>query len=122
MKALKKEERILLSKRDIIKYQLIKYCFLNKINLSGSEFECLTLLCLTGKMELSSFCNMTVTEDIFKTPQTCRNFLNRISKLNIVSKDSTGKMKIEVNPSLEILSQGNIVLIDKVYHIDTKES
>lgn len=122
MKAQKKEQKILLSKNDIVKYQLLKHCFLNKINLSNSEYECLTLLCLTGKIELSSFCNMTVTEDIFKTPQTCRNFLNRLSKLNVVERDTSSKIKVNVSESLNILTEGNILLIDKIVYIDPKES
>jgi len=122
MKALKKEDKIFLGKRDIIKYQLLKHCFVNKISLSNSEYECLTLLCLTGNTELSSFCNMTVTEDIFKTPQTCRNFLNKLSKVKMITKNATGKLKIEVNQELNILTEGNIILIDKIIHIDSQEN
>src|SRR6056297_3483326 len=97
------EKKVYIGHRDIIKYQIMTYCFMNNIQLSNNELDCLTLLGAYGKHDLSEFCNAAVDEKIFKTPQTVRNFLTKASKkLHLVIKEGTNKKKISLNDKMKI--------------------
>ena len=113
-------KKVRMGHRDIIKYQLITYCFTNKIQLSSNELNCLTLLGAYGECELAEFCNSTVQEKIFKTPQTVRNFLSKACKLELVKKNGSNKKKISLSPNLQVQTKGNIVLDFKLFYV-TKE-
>jgi hypothetical protein len=113
-------KRVRMGHRDIIKYQLITHCFMNDIQLSNNELDCLTLLGAFGEFELSEFCNAAVTEKIFKTSQTVRNFLTKASKIKIVKKEGTNKKKIFLNDDLKVQTTGNIVLDFKIAYVTQK--
>jgi predicted transcriptional regulator len=113
-------KKVLMGNRDIIKYQLFTHCFINNIKLSYNEVACLALLAKLEVMELSRFCFMATNENIFKTSQTVRNFLNKAEKLGLIIKKGNIKKNIYINPKLNILTDGNILLDYKIYHV-TKE-
>lgn len=115
------QKKVKLGYRDIIQYQLITYCFMEKIKLSNNELNCLTLLGAYGNHELSDFCNSAVEENIFKTAQTVRNFLTKAYKLNLISKEGANKKKISLNNNLKVQTSGNIILDFKLFHLVTKE-
>ena len=48
---------------NITKFQLNMYCHLNKINISDSDLDCLTLLAINGESELTALCNAACDED-----------------------------------------------------------
>jgi hypothetical protein len=116
------QKKVPMSQRDIIKYQLITYCFMKDIQLSNNELDCLTLLGAFGEFELSEFCNVAVEEKIFKTAQTVRNFLTKAAnkKLNLVKKEGTNKKKIYLNKELDIQTEGNIILDFKIFYVTQK--
>lgn len=103
--------------RDIIKFQLLTYCFVRDIQFSNSELDCLTLLGAYGEHELSDFCNVTVEEKIFKTSQTVRNFLTKVEKMGIIKKVGTNKKRISLSKELEIQTDGNIMLDYKIVYV-----
>jgi hypothetical protein len=116
------DKKVMMSHRDIIKYQLITQCFINNVQTSDSELDCLTLLGAYGECELADFCNTAVDEGIFKTSQTVRNFLTKAEKSKLVLKMGTSRKKIQLNPELNVQTKGNIVLDYKIYYIVTEES
>jgi hypothetical protein len=130
------DKKVNMTLEDIIKFQIVTYCYVNKVIVSDAELNCLTLLGLNKKIELSEFCNAccdpanrdktpetSFTKIIFKTPQTVRNCIARMTNHNIIHKDGLGHSKtIELNPSLKIQGTGNVLLNFKIYHIDTQES
>ena len=62
------QKRIRMSKNDIIKYQILTYCYINRIAVSDSDLDCLTLLATLGPIELTSFCYDASEEyNIFKS-------------------------------------------------------
>lgn len=107
--------------RDIIKFQITTHCFMKDIQLSPNELECLTLLGAYGKYGLSDFCEVAVSEKIFKTPQTVRNFFTKAAGLGLVEKAGTSKKQISLNEKLQIQTQGNIVLDYKIFYVTEKE-
>jgi hypothetical protein len=116
------QKKVRMGQRDIIKYQLITYCFMNDIRLSNNELDCLTLLGAFVESELAEFCNLAVEEKIFKTAQTVRNFLTKAErKMNLIYKDGTNKKKIRLHDDLKIQTQGNIVLDFKIFHVTQEQ-
>jgi hypothetical protein len=106
---------------DIVRFQLLMHCHLNEITISDSDLDCLTLLALNGESELTNFCNAACEEDerlkdtdlsyqreIFKTPQSVRNSINKIENKKLIIKKGRSKKKIFVEPSLKIQTAGNI--------------
>jgi len=106
---------------DIVKFQVNLHCHLNNITISESDVECLTLLAINGETELTAFCNAACEFDernrdntlqhereIFKTPQSVRNSINKIENIGLISKRGKSKKKISVNPNMNLQSSGNI--------------
>jgi len=127
------DKKVNMSLEEIIKFQIITYCYVHKIILSESDLNCLTLLGLNKKVELSDFCNACCDPDnrdkdvsipyqkvIFKTPQTVRNCVAKMKNYNIINRD--GSKSIELNPELNIQQEGNILLNFKMFHLGTKKS
>ena len=77
-------KRVKMGYKDIIKYQLITECFLNRIRITNSELDCLTLLGVYGEYDMANFCNSIVDEEVFSNSQTVRNFLNKATNSKLV--------------------------------------
>jgi hypothetical protein len=92
--------------------------FFKKEYLIQSDIEILTLLVMWGPMELGSFCSDAAKilypeskpEELSTRAQNVRNRIVKLEKRNIVSKSSTGRKTIVINPEIEIYSKGNILL------------
>jgi hypothetical protein len=105
------QKRVVMSKNDVIKYQILTHCYINRITMSESDLECLTLLSLLGPIELSHFCYEASDEHkIFKSEQTVRNCINKCEKNNLVSKDPVNKKVVFIEPSLKIQTEGDVLL------------
>lgn len=105
------QKKVIMSKEDIIKFQLITHCYLNKITVSNSDLECLTLLSILGPLELTHFCYDAAEEhNIFKSQQTVRNCINKCLKSDLIIKDDSNKKLININPKLNIETLGSIFL------------
>ena len=106
------QKRAVMTKQEIIKFQIITHCYLNNITMSESDLKCLTLLSITGSIELTHFCYDASSEEdpIFKSAQTVRNAINKSEKNNLVVKDKDNKKLIMINPELKIQTTGDILL------------
>lgn len=115
-------KKVQMSQHDIIKYQLITHCFINDLQISNNELDCLTLLGVQEEYILAEFCNLSVEAKIFKTPQTVRNFLTKAQKKGLVEKTRQDtKKSIRLRSDLNVQTNGNIVLDFKMYHLVTQE-
>jgi len=107
----------------IIRFQILLYCYFNDIIIPESDLECLTLLALNGESELTSFCNAACNDEqkdrdsdlnhekeIFKSPQCVRNSINRIENKNLIVKNGKGRKKIYVTPNMKLQTSGNIFI------------
>ena len=118
------QKRVKMPKWEIVKFQILTHCYLNKIVVSESDLNCLTLLSFNEPIELTHFCYDASTEEdwIFKTPQTVRNSINKAEKNGLVVKDQKNKKVIMLNPALKIQTKGNIFLDYKFLANDTEEA
>jgi len=118
------QKKVKLSKWDVVKFQILTHCYINKITMSESDLNCLTLLSFNEPIELTNFClDASAEEDwIFKSQQTVRNSVNKAEKNKLVIKDSSNKKLIKINPSLLIQTMGTILLDYKFLGHDTEES
>lgn len=110
------QKKVLVGYGEIIKYQLLTYCFIDNVQLSMNELNCLTLLAYNGEIGLSEFCSEAVEKKIFKTSQTVRNFLNKASKKGLILKTGTNKKTVQLKPEMNVQTKGNIMLDYKIIY------
>lgn len=129
----KVEKRGYMQRFGIVKFQIAIYCHLNDINISESDLECLTLLAINGETELTNFCNaackednrdrnpkVVITREIFSSPQSVRNCINKAENKNLIIKSKSGKSKktISLSEKLELQTEGNILIDIKLLRKD----
>ena len=108
---------------DIIRYQLVDYCYFNKIPVVDSYIDCLVLLALKGSVDIADFCTIIIEKRIFKNTQTVRNCLIKLEKNKfIVTGGKKYKKVLTLNPDMKIQTVGNILLDYKILHLATTES
>lgn len=119
---------------NIVKFQINLHCNLNNIIISDSDIECLTLLAINGESELTAFCNaacetdernrdntLSYEKEIFKTPQSVRNSINKIENIGLINKRGKSKKKISIINDLKIQSEGNIYVEVKFIRKDESQ-
>lgn len=116
------DKRVKMNKWDIVKYQILTYCYLNKISVSEADLNCLTYLALEGDQELTSFCTKAHGKEIFSSIQSVRNCLTKAEKKRLIKKEGKNKKKIYINPDLKVFAKGNILLDFKFLSVETQES
>ena len=110
-----------MGKDDIIKYQFLTYCFLNDIQISQSDLNCLTELAKLKSSELTKFCDYISELKIFKSAQSVRNAVTKATKKNLIVKNGDNKKNIKINPDIEIQTDGTVLLDFKILGLETKE-
>ena len=118
------QKKVKLPKWEVVKFQILTHCYINRITMSESDLNCLTLLSFNEPIELSNFCLDASSEEdwIFKSPQTVRNSINKAIKNGLVIKDTSDKKIIRINPTLKIQTEGVILLDYKFLSYDSKET
>lgn len=97
--------------RKNIQYQILTYCFFKKIQISNTDLNCLGELALLGEHELTDFCKIAVTSNIFKSPQSARNAITKAEKKGLIQKNGKNKKTIIISEMLNIQTKG-VVLLD----------
>lgn len=117
------QKRVKMPKWDVVKFQILTHCYINRIAMSDSDLNCLTLLSFNQPIELTHFCYDASAEEesIFKSPQTVRNCINKAEKNGLVIKDNDNKKLIKLNPELKIQTLGTVLLDYKFLGHDTEE-
>lgn len=118
------QKRVKMPKWDVVKFQILTHCYINRITMSESDLDCLTLLSFNQPIELSNFCLDASAEEewIFKSPQTVRNCINKAEKNGLIVKDESNKKVIMLNPDIKVQTEGLILLDYKFLGNDTEES
>lgn len=116
-----------------VKYQLItELVFLRKQSLIDSDLTYLALLTVLGPISLKEFCTKAVVHiygdeilhDVLKHPvkvQTVRNRLGIMEKRGLITKVGKGKKTLHINPSISIVTTGNVLLEYNFLYIETQE-
>jgi len=117
------QKRVKMPKWEVVKFQILTHCYINKVTMSESDLDCLTLLSFNQPIELTHFCYDASSEEdwIFKSPQTVRNCINKAEKNKLVIKDQDNKKVIMLNPDLKIVTEGTILLDYKLLGYESKE-
>jgi hypothetical protein len=118
----KVNKKVRMGKDDVIKYQILTHCFLNNIQISNSDLECLSELAKCGTKELTLFCEDISKKEIFKSAQSCRNALTKAEKKKLIIKNGSNKKTISINTNMNIQTEGSILLDYKILGVETKES
>jgi hypothetical protein len=115
------EKRVKMSKWDVVKFQILTHCYINRIAMSESDLNCLTLLSFNQPIGLNDFCYDASSEEswIFKSPQTVRNSINKAEKNKLVIKNNK---QISLNPELKVQIEGTLLLDYKFLGYDTQEA
>lgn len=111
----KVDKRIKTSKENAIRYQIVTYCFMNDIQISSSDLDCLAELAKLESTDLTGFCTAISEKGIFKSSQSCRNAIQKAKKKNLVVKD--GK-NVKLNPDMNVQVSGDIFLDFKVLGVE----
>ena len=117
----KVDKRVKLEKRDVVRYQILTHCFLNNIQVSDSDLNCLTELGLLEQDELTSFCNKVADKKIFKTPQSVRNAINKAEKKNLLTKEGKSRMIIRLHKGLNVQVKGTVLLDFKFVAVEAEK-
>jgi hypothetical protein len=96
---------------NVIKYQILTYCFFEDITISNSDLAFLTVLAKNPKMEIAGFCILLTELNIFKSPQSARNALSKAEKKNLVTKNGNNRKTIVLSKKLNAQKEG-VVLLD----------
>lgn len=115
------DKRVKMDRFDIIKYQILTHCYLNKISVSEADLNCLTYLALEGDQELTTFCSKAHGQHIFSSIQSVRNCLTKAEKKHLIKKEGKNRKKIFIHPDLKVFCKGNILLDYKFLSIATQE-
>jgi hypothetical protein len=118
------QKRVKMPKWDLVKFQILTHCYINKVSLSESDLSCLTLLSFNQPIELTDFCYDASSEEgwIFKSPQTVRNSINKSEKNNLIVRNDDNKKLIMLNPDMKIQTEGVVLLDYKFLGYETQES
>lgn len=115
-------KQVSMKRSEIIKFQIVTHCYINKLTMSEADYNCLTLLGALGEYDLTDFCTLAASHNIFKTTQTVRNCLTKMEKQGLISKNGKSKKKISLHDSLQIQTKGDMLLNYRIFHIEPKES
>ena len=110
----KVEKKIKTNRENVIKYQILTYCFFNDVQISLSDLDCLTELAFNKDIELTKFCDLITEKQIFKSSQSARNSISKASKKFLISKTGKNKKTIRLNDKMEIQENGTIFLDFKI--------
>jgi len=112
------DKKIVMGKWDITKFQLLTYCYLNRIHISQHDLSCLTLLALSDTITLENFCSLSKEKGIFSSNQSARNSLTKAQKKGLVVREKLNRKQICINPDIKIQINGNIIINYKIVYLE----
>jgi len=86
------------------------------------DLNLLAELATNNNVELSKFCRLITSKEIFKSEQSARNAINKVEKKKLLIKDGSNKKFIYINKDMNIQSKGIVLLDIKVLGSETKEA
>jgi len=96
-----------LSLEEVVKLQLMLYCFTQRIHLTPGDYNLLTHVAIYGYDRRNTPSEL-VTKKKFSHKQSVRNTRNKLLKLNFLVEPK--RYEYQINPSLQIESSGDIMI------------
>lgn len=112
-------KKVRMSVTSIVKYQILTHCYLNNISITEADLNCLTLLAEEGETELNEFCKLGFDNDIFKSPQSVRNAVNKAERKELIVKSGDGRKVIKINPGMNVQTKAPVLLDFKFAAIES---
>jgi predicted transcriptional regulator len=97
----------------MVKLQFLLHCYFTDVNLSDADLDCLTTVAIHGYSKESI--NKVIDKGIFKSAQTVRNCIAKLTHLGLLVKVQRSGRKI--NPELSIGIDDTIVLDAKIANL-----
>jgi len=116
------EKKVVMTNWNVVRFQIVTYCYIYDIQISEADLNCLTYLALEGEQELTTFCSKVYSKKIFSSAQSARNSVTKAEKKKLIVKEGRNKKKIYLNPEMKIVASGNILLNFKVLSLASQES
>ena len=116
------DKKVRMGLYDIVRYQILTYCYVNRVQVTESDLDCLTILAMTGESDLTEFCLLITEKRIFKSTQSVRNCLVKLERNNLITKEGKTKKRIGVNQSMKLQTFGNILINHKFVYVDPQET
>lgn len=95
---------------DIIRFQVLIHCHLNRIRISPEELNCLTLIGLWGSTDLNQLCAKMEQLQVYKSSPSARNALDRMKEKGLINKVGKTRKKVSLSDSMNIKNKGNILV------------
>jgi hypothetical protein len=114
----KVEKKVRTTTKEVIRYQILTHCFFSNIQISNADLNCLSELALLGEHELTDFCKIAVTNNIFKSPQSARNAITKAEKKGLVNKNGTNKKTVSISKDIKLQTEGAVYLDYKVLGVE----
>tara|TARA_R100000152_G_C6774527_1_gene202358 strand:+ start:1260 stop:1622 length:363 start_codon:yes stop_codon:yes gene_type:complete len=115
----KVDKKVRMSKDQVIKYQILTFCFLKDIQISLSDLNCLSELAKIGSIELTEFCESISKSGIFKSAQSCRNALSKAEKKGLIVKEGNNKKTITLNSDMNVQTEDTVFLDFKILGVES---
>jgi len=126
------------SRWNLIRFQILTWCFLRNIQVTNADIEALVLLSILGRTKLTSFCEQLCTTElnishkhkredfkyIFNSKQSARNAMSKLHELGLIKREGKNKSNINLwlNPEMDIYTDQNLLINYQFLSIDTPES
>jgi len=109
----KVDKKVKMSRDGVIRYQILTFCFLNDLMISASDLK---------SHELTDFCKLMTSMDIFKSPQSARNAITKYHKKKLVEKEGNNRKSVSLHNDMNVQTEGTVLLDYKFLGIETEGS
>jgi hypothetical protein len=108
---------------DIVRFQLSFYCYRNEIVITEQNLDCLTLLAISGDVEVGEFCDKSADNNIFKNSQSARTSLQFLEEKGLITtiKKPKAKKRVRLSDNLVIQTKGNIFMNIKILRVEAPQ-
>lgn len=110
MKIKEKNKLLQINKFQLVKFQVMVYCFEHDIEINHTDLNILALMGELGKKHLTEFSKIAVQRKILGTRPSVDNCVQRLSYRDFCVREGIGKIIISLNPKMKIVSEGNVVM------------
>lgn len=109
---------------EIVKFQLITHCFVERIKLNETQLNVLSLLGVCGEIAMLDFYKLVNDKGYLNGDTAVNNCLRQIERSNLFIKKKGLKQgkNVYLNPDIGLVSEGSILLNYKIHNIESQKT